>query len=135
MAVAAALAAAAVYVVVVPKSCERFIVISQQRSGSSYLVDALDGHPDLACADEIFAKRSGTDTGDWAAVDATWIDRPRSLELCFVTGGGGAARAAASLELITSRSVRAASRCASRCRPAAAEPPTETAPPSQTRRG
>ena len=72
MAVAAALAAAAVYVVVVPKSCERFIVISQQRSGSSYLVDALDGHPDLACADEIFAKRSGTDTGDWAAVDATW---------------------------------------------------------------
>ena len=72
VAAAAALAAAAVYVVVVPRACERFVVISQQRSGSSYLVDALDGHPDLACADEIFAERSGTDTGDWAAVDATW---------------------------------------------------------------
>ena len=74
VAVAAFLAAAAAYVAVVPKSCERFVVISQQRSGSTYLVEALDAHPDLGCVDEIFAERSGTDTGDWSAVDAKWED-------------------------------------------------------------
>ena len=74
VAVAASLAAAAAYVAVVPKSCERFVVISQQRSGSTYLVEALDAHPDLGCVDEIFAERSGTDTGDWSAVDAKWED-------------------------------------------------------------
>ena len=74
MAVAASLAAAAAYVALVPKSCERFVVISQQRSGSTYLVEALDAHPDLGCVDEIFAERSGTDTGDWSAVDAKWED-------------------------------------------------------------
>ena len=74
MAVAVFLAAAAAYVAVVPKSCERFVVISQQRSGSTYLVEALDAHPDLGCVDEIFAGRSGTDTGDWSAVDAKWED-------------------------------------------------------------
>ena len=46
VAVAASLAAAAAYVAVVPKSCERFVVISQQRAGSTYLVAALDAHPD-----------------------------------------------------------------------------------------
>ena len=74
VAVAASLAAAAAYVALVPKSCERFVVISQQRSGSTYLVEALDAHPDLGCVDEIFAERSGTDTGDWSAVDAKWED-------------------------------------------------------------
>ena len=74
VAVAVFLAAAAAYVAVVPKSCERFVVISQQRSGSTYLVEALDAHPDLGCVDEIFAERSGTDTGDWSAVDAKWED-------------------------------------------------------------
>ena len=74
VAVAAFLAAAAAYVAVVPKSCERFVVISQQRSGSTYLVEALDAHPDLGCVDEIFAERSGTDTGDWSAVDTKWED-------------------------------------------------------------
>ena len=49
-------------------------MISQQRSGSTYLVEALDAHPDLGCVDEIFAERSGTDTGDWSAVDAKWED-------------------------------------------------------------
>ena len=74
VAVAASLVAAAAYVALVPKSCERFVVISQQRSGSTYLVEALDAHPDLGCVDEIFAERSGTDTGDWSAVDAKWED-------------------------------------------------------------
>lgn len=84
-----------------PKSCDRFIVLSQQRSGSGFVVDVLNSHPEMACADEIFTSAKGIDRGDWdemeQAMDATFeslcsgfFSRPKAVGFKWMMNQGHA---------------------------------------------
>ena len=53
-----------------PKSCDRFIILSQQRSGSGFVVDVLNSNPEMTCSEELFATKMGVDHSDWGAMRA-----------------------------------------------------------------
>ena len=72
------------------KILRTFVIIFQGRCGSTYLVEALDAHPEIECTGENFAalkkqKHDAHDQLEWAKCYLTTAESPQTLEKGFKT--------------------------------------------------
>ena len=57
----------------------RFVIISTQRSGSTFLRTSLDSHPNIRCHGEVFLSHYGEASGYREFYDSNWMGRIRHI--------------------------------------------------------
>jgi len=72
------------------KTLRTFVIIFQGRCGSTYLVEALDAHPEIECTGEKFAalkkqQHNANDQLEWAKYHFTTAESPETSEKGFKT--------------------------------------------------